>query len=83
MKILHIIEKDNINKIKDFDINKLFSFFNSLPIKNSLIFLLTDKISEIDDKYLKIQSIKNDFVYVNIFDFFENNLTEDSSVLKL
>jgi hypothetical protein len=83
MKILNIIDKNNINKIKDFNINKLFSFFNSLPIKNSLVFLLTDKIEEIDDKYLKIQSIKNDFIYINIFDNFENNLSEDNSVLKL
>jgi hypothetical protein len=83
MKILSIIDKNNISKIKDFDINKLFSFFNSLPIRNSLVFLMTDKTSEIDDKYLKIQSFKNDFVYINIFDYFENNLSEDNSVLKL
>jgi hypothetical protein len=83
MKILHIIEKNDIKKLKDFSANKVFSFFNSLPIKNSLVFFMSDKVAEIDEKYLKIQSIKNDFVYINIFDYLENNLSEEESVLKL
>lgn len=83
MKILHIIEKNDIKKIPDFSANKVFSFLNSLPIKNSLVFFMSDKVWEIDEKYLKIQSIKNDFIYVNIFDYLENNLSEDESVLKL
>lgn len=83
LKILNIIEKKEIKKIDGFDVNKLFSFLNSLPIKNSLMFFLSDKIDEIDDKYLKIQSIKNDFIYINIFDYFENNLSSDDDILKL
>lgn len=83
MKILHIIEKNDIKKIPDFSPNKVFSFLNSLPIKNSLVFFMSDKVAEIDEKHLKIQSIKNDFIYINIFDYLENNLGDDESVLKL
>lgn len=83
LKILSLIEKKEIKKVEWFDVNKLFSFLNSLPIKNSLMFFLSDKVDEIDDKYLKIQSIKNDFIYINIFDYFENNLSNDNDILKL
>ncbi len=81
-KILEIIEKNNIKKIPDFWVNKLITIFNNLPIKNSLVFLLTDKIWEIEDKNLKISSLKNDFVYINIFDFIENNLLEDGWIFR-
>lgn len=81
-KILEIIEKNNIKKIPDFSVNKLITIFNNLPIKNSLVFLLTDKIWEIEDKNLKISSLKNDFVYINIFDFIENNLLEDGWIFR-
>jgi hypothetical protein len=81
-KILEIIEKNNIKKIPDFWVNKLITIFNNLPIKNSLVFLLTDKIWEIEDKNLKISSLKNDFVYINIFDFIENNLVEDGWIFR-
>lgn len=81
-KILEIIQKNNIKKIADFEVNKLITIFNNLPIKNSLVFLLTDKIWEIEDKNLKISSLKNDFIYINIFDFIENNLIEDDWIFR-
>lgn len=71
-----------IRKIDNFSLNKLITFFNNLPIKNSLVFLLTDKMWEIEDKNLKILSLKNDFVYINIFDFIENNLVEKEGILR-
>lgn len=83
LKIIKTIEKNELNSIKEFGVNKLFSFFNSLPIKNSLVFVLTDKIWEIDEKYLKIQSIKNTLIYINIFDYIENNLENSDFSLKL
>ncbi|MCD5380756.1 DUF58 domain-containing protein [Candidatus Gracilibacteria bacterium] len=46
-------------------------------IKNSLIFVLTDSL-EIDTDQLKYLGISNEIVVINIFDYFENNLTEDS-----
>ena len=45
----------------------------NLKTKNSLIFVLTDKI-EIEEKSFKVISYKNDLVYINIFDDFENSL---------
>jgi len=82
-RILEIIKKNNIKKIPNFSTNKLISTFNNLPIKNSLVFLLTDKMWEIEDKNLKILSLKNDTIYVNIFDYLENNLIDDNSILKI
>lgn len=82
-KILEIIQSKKIKLIQNFDVNTMMNFFNNLPIKNNLVFLLTDKSKEISDKNLKILSVKNDFVYINIFDFIENNLINDNSTLKL
>lgn len=48
-------------------------YFNSLKIKNSLVFFLTDEL-DIDDKDLKVLWIKNDLIVCNIFNWFENNL---------
>lgn len=82
-RILELIKNKNFRNIPDFWVNKLISIFNNLPIKNSLVFLLTDKMWEIEDKNLKILSLKNDVVYINIFDYLENNLIDDTSVLKI
>lgn len=82
-KILEILGKNYIKKIENFEVNKMITFFNNLPLKNALVFILTDKMWEINDKNLKILSLKNDFVYINIFDYLENNLTSDDSILKV
>lgn len=82
-KILQILSVWKFNEKKDFDVNALLRFFNNLPIKNSLVFFLTDKMDEIDDKNLKIASIKNDFVFINIFDYIENNLLSGDGVLQV
>ncbi|MCT4617089.1 MAG: DUF58 domain-containing protein [Candidatus Gracilibacteria bacterium] len=43
--------------------------------KNNLIIILTDKIISGDTfKRLKFLNIKNKIIYINIFDYFENNL---------
>jgi hypothetical protein len=47
--------------------------FNSLKIKNNLVFLFTSDL-EIDDKQLKIAALKNDLIICNIFHSFENSL---------
>lgn len=54
----------------DFD---LLNYFNSLKIKKSLVFYFTYNL-EVEEKYLKIATLKNDFIYCNLFTFFENNL---------
>lgn len=83
IKILLNIEDKKLFKKQNTDLKYILKLFNNLPIKNSLVFLLTDKTDDIDAKTLKIQSIKNDFVIVNIYDFFENNLSKESWILWL
>lgn len=82
-KILEVVQKKSFRKVENFSPNKLLSYFHNLPIKNSLVFLLTDKMAEFEEKNLKIASLKNDFVYINIFDYFENNLSNEHWVVRL
>lgn len=65
------IKENNLNKKIN---NNELKIFNSLKIKNSLVFYITDKL-EFDLKDLKILSIKNDLIFCNIFNSFENNLS--------
>jgi hypothetical protein len=58
----------------DSDINTSLKKFTSLNINNQLLFILTDKIDEIDGKLLQILSLTNELIYVNIFDSLESNL---------
>lgn len=55
------------------DKNSKLKHFNSLKIKNSLVFFLTDNL-DVDYKDLKILWIKNDLIVCNIFNSFENTL---------
>jgi len=73
-------KKLKFKKQKDFN---PFNILNKLKIKKTLVYYISDKIDEIDIKTLKISSMKNDLVYINIFDSFENNLTNDGLVYKL
>lgn len=50
-----------------------FDFLNKTRIKNTLTFVLTDKL-EIDDASLKIARLKNDIIFIHISDYFENTL---------
>jgi len=49
------------------------NYFNSLKIKNSMVFYLTDSL-DVDLKDLKVLCVKNDLVLCNLFNSFENNL---------
>ena len=66
-KIKNIFIKNNTKKI-----NTLM-YFNSLKINKSLVFYFTNK-TEIEAKNIKLLSVKNDFIFCNIFNSFENNL---------
>ncbi|MBW7955067.1 DUF58 domain-containing protein [Candidatus Gracilibacteria bacterium] len=83
LNIISKIKNNNLKKIDNFDINDSLKYFNNLPIKNSLVFLLTDKVDNFLDKNLKILGIKNDVVYINIFDYFENNLDDNYGIVRL
>ena len=58
-------------------INVALSFLVKYKIKNSLVFTLTDQIRDFEDRKMKISWLKNDFVFINIFDEFENHLNYD------
>ncbi len=49
----------------------------NLKIKDSLIFLLTDNLGR-ENTDLKYLNINNEIITINIWDYFENNLSEES-----
>jgi hypothetical protein len=58
----------------DDGINESLKKILSLKLKNQLIFLLSDKIDQIDLKLLQILNYNNELIYVNIFDSLELHL---------
>lgn len=82
LKIINKISQKNFNfkKQDNFDINKIL---NSLKVKNSLVFMLSDEVDSFQNKDLKMLSLKNDFIYINIFDSFENELSSDGFLYNL
>ncbi len=67
LSYLDTLNKDKIN---------INSFFIDNKLKNKLIFYICDNL-EIDFAKLKYLSIKNEVIFINIFDYFENNLSSD------
>jgi hypothetical protein len=57
-----------------FSINNIFKKIIKQKINNNLIFILTDK-TDFSEKELKILSQNNEIIIINIFDYFENNLS--------
>lgn len=76
--IFNVIKKlENLDfswKIDEKRTEKVLEKLKNKKIKNTLIFILTDNISQISDKLLKIISLENEIIFINIFDYFENNL---------
>jgi len=71
-QIILNISQDKWNIIGNTISDKL-KYFNSLKIKNNLVFLFTSDL-EIDNKQLKIAALKNDLIICNVFHSFENSL---------
>lgn len=71
IKILKKIDSFNDKNYKHWDI---IDFKEISKYKNKLVFIFTDKL-KIDDKNCKIIWLKNDLVYINVFDNFENTLS--------
>lgn len=68
---------ENLKKTDKVDKNRTKKIFEKLvkeKINDKLIFVLSDDIFENDDKNLKILWLKNEVIFINIFDYFENNL---------
>jgi len=81
---LDIIERKNDNEYKVFNkYNEIFKYLINRNIKDNLIFLMTDEVERIDEKLLRFISKNNEIVVINIFDNFENNLTDLSFELSL
>lgn len=70
------------NKAKDNLNTNLFKKLESLKIKNSLIFVLSDK-TDFDSSAFKVFWQVNEIVFISIYDYFENNLSDKKFSLNL
>lgn len=61
-------------KIDNNRTNLMLNYLSNKNTKNNLIFILSDDLDFIDEKLLKVLSIDNQIIFINIFDDFENNL---------
>lgn len=77
--LIKILNKINTFSKKQSENNEKIDFNDILNYKDKLVFIFTDK-TEIDEKSFRICSLKNDIIYINIFDTFENTLTWTSWV---
>ncbi len=73
-KIIDILEKSNKSLALENKWNLILDNLIKRQIKNNLIFILTDDISKPNEKLLRLIWSKNEIIYINIFDYFENNL---------
>ncbi len=55
---------------------RYIDFLKKYKLKDNLIFILTDNL-EFDKKIFRSLDLYNEIIYINIFDFFENNLSEN------
>lgn len=72
-----IWEIENLKNSWEIDKNRTKNILEKLvkqKIQNNLIFILTDDIFLEDEKNLKTIGIKNEVIFINIFDYLENNL---------
>lgn len=84
IKIVSIIDEffQGNNKLDWNETINAFKQLEKLKINNSLIFVLSDKM-QMDKSIFKLMWVLNEIVYINIFDYFENNLSNDNFVLDL
>lgn len=75
IKTIDFIEnKKYFLKNKENILENIFETLSKNQISNNLIFFISDKILEKENKNLKVLSLKNEFIFVNIFDVLENIL---------
>lgn len=75
--IVKKIEDKIILSEKESNLGDILSEFNKLHIKKSLVFIISDNDEIKNEKEYRIASTKNDVIYINIFDHFENFLWWD------
>lgn len=82
-RILEKLEKNVDMFGKNILNNNILEEIIKRKIKNNLIFFLTDKTEDFDEKKLKIINNQNEIIIINIFDYFENNLVNINSNISL
>ncbi|NVP17257.1 DUF58 domain-containing protein [Candidatus Gracilibacteria bacterium] len=83
-KVISFLE--NKKNLKTFDENrtkKAISYLNKIGLTNSLIFFISDDLNTDIEKDIKLLSFRNEIIYINIFDYFENNLSDSGLNLTL
>jgi len=80
---IDILENYN-EKQKISDLEELVKFVSWNPeITNNLVFVLTDNDKIKNTKNWKLLWLKNEVIYINIYDYFENNLANLSGDINL
>lgn len=75
------LEEKNSNN--NYSIDQAFEYFLKGSLQNNLIFIFTDNTDLIENKNLKLLTIKNELIFFNIFDYFENNLSDENITTSL
>ena len=71
--LFKVIDKIDEKKVY-WDLEKQIEYLNKIKLENNLVFILSDKDSLENTKQLKLLNLKNEVIFINIFDYFENNL---------
>ena len=74
LTIINSINELNNKSYNNSNTSNVISHINKMNIRNSLLFVLTDDLENIDKNNLKLAWLENDIIYINIFDYMENNL---------
>ena len=73
--LFKVIDKIDEKKVY-WDLEKQIEYLNKIKLENNLVFILSDKDSLENTKQLKLLNLKNEVIFINIFDYFENNLED-------
>jgi len=75
-KAISILEEGkNFKNINEERTKKVITYLNKIALNNTLIFVISDDINLGIEKDIKLLWFKNEIIYLNIFDHFENNLS--------
>ena len=75
-KVISILEEGkNFKNINEERTKKVITYLNKIALNNTLIFVISDDINLGIEKDIKLLWFKNEIIYLNIFDHFENNLS--------
>lgn len=82
-KTIWFIEDSDLNLDESKDFSYIIDKLSKINLKNKLIINLSDRVYEtINNKTLKLSN-QNQFLYINLFDYFENNLEYSDSNITL